>query len=193
MARGHQRNRGTSWRPWALVLLWVMVIWGHSLMPGDASSAESSVFVKAAQRVVYVIYQQHFALFDRLAQAHPHFLLSLTDPEVMHFYVRKAGHFSEYLVLACFTLNAVRRTLSGFLSGALAALLFWVATPCVDEWIQLHVPGRAGMLTDVLIDMSGFATGLVLGLVVWGVCAAIAWLFGLVAGGTRRAGDEGSW
>ncbi len=190
MARRQQRRHASPVRPWVVLLVWVAIIWGHSLMPGDTSSAESSVFIGLAQKAIYAIYQQHFALFDRLAAAHPHFLLSLTDPEVMHFYVRKAGHFSEYFVLACLTLNAARRTLPGPVWGTIVTLLFWTATPCVDEWIQLHVPGRAGAPIDVLIDMAGFGTGLALGLVAWAVCAAIAGMFGLLTGSLGSHGDE---
>ena len=34
--------------------------------------------------------------------------------------------------------------------------------PSIDETIQLFVPGRAGMITDVMIDCCGAATGVVL-------------------------------
>ena len=41
-------------------------------------------------------------------------------------------------------------------------LLFCLAVACVDETIQLFVPGRAGRLTDVGIDTLGAALGIVL-------------------------------
>lgn len=38
-------------------------------------------------------------------------------------------------------------------------------TAVIDETIQLNVPGRAGMITDVWLDFSGVLTGAVLMLV----------------------------
>ena len=47
----------------------------------------------------------------------------------------------------------------GALAHVLAAAI-WILAPCVDESIQLLVPGRAGMFGDVLIDMSGGILGM---------------------------------
>ena len=48
-----------------------------------------------------------------------------------------------------------------FIGIALLALTLaiWVLAPGVDECIQLTTPGRAGMFSDVLIDMAGGLTG----------------------------------
>ena len=46
---------------------------------------------------------------------------------------------------------------SGYASGGILLLI-----PSIDETIQLFVPGRAGMITDVMIDCCGAATGVVL-------------------------------
>ena len=40
--------------------------------------------------------------------------------------------------------------------------MFLLLIPSIDETIQLFVPGRAGMITDVMIDCCGAATGVVL-------------------------------
>ena len=62
--------------------------------------------------------------------------------------------------------------LLGLLMGRMSTLLRGKTYPgilglglgcaCIDETIQYYVPGRASMLTDVWIDFSGFATGLIL-------------------------------
>ena len=44
----------------------------------------------------------------------------------------------------------------------LCAAVFLLLIPSIDETIQLFVPGRAGMITDVMIDCCGAATGVVL-------------------------------
>ena len=46
----------------------------------------------------------------------------------------------------------IQRIPLGLLGAGLAAA-------CVDETIQLYVPGRASSLIDVWIDASGFAVG----------------------------------
>ena len=45
---------------------------------------------------------------------------------------------------------------------AVLAVEFLLLIPSIDETIQLFVPGRAGMITDVMIDCCGAATGVVL-------------------------------
>ncbi len=84
------------------------------------------------------------------------------DAGLMTHLVRKTAHVLEFLVLA-----------------VLVSLLFLrkkprVMIPCVliaglviasaDECIQYYVDGRAAMAADVLIDLSGAALGLLLGL-----------------------------
>ena len=76
------------------------------------------------------------------------------------------AHFSEYLVLGFITIVALRPRLAVPLFPAVLTVILWVAVPSVDEFIQLHVPGRAGMVTDVLIDMAGFAVGMVIARIV---------------------------
>ena len=81
--------------------------------------------------------------------------------QINHF-IRKAAHFTEFAVLGAlfftdFYLFDVRRTrcvIFGFLSGAAAAVF--------DEIHQIFVPGRAGMITDVLLDFAGVVTGCLL-------------------------------
>ena len=177
-----QDTQHTPLWPWVLLVLWVAVIWGHSLMPGDLSSVESSQFIEWAQKAAYVVVQSHHPLVDQFIAAHPNFVYSLASQETMHFYVRKLAHFSEYFVLGILAFNAVRATFRNPVLGLLALTGFWAGTPSIDEFIQLHVPNRAGQLRDVLIDMAGFGTGLVLSLLVFAVFAIIGGLFSLVFG-----------
>lgn len=72
--------------------------------------------------------------------------------------LRKIAHFIEFAGLAMLVFNAFRQTyghccpyLSFFVTAAYAA---------TDELHQLFVPGRAGMLTDVLIDSLGAAAAI---------------------------------
>ena len=81
---------------------------------------------------------------------------------VTNFVVRKCAHFTEYMVLGILATHAFdfegRHTFDVLLPTAVFLLLI----PSIDETIQLFVPGRAGMITDVMIDCCGAATGVVL-------------------------------
>ena len=121
-------------RGWVVALvLWVLFIWGNSLVPGDASSEESGFILE---------------LLAPLIRA-----LGVTDMDAAHTVLRKCGHFSEYLVLAVLAVRAFG------LDVFPLVVAIGVAVPCIDETIQRFVPGRCGAVGDVLIDMAGFATG----------------------------------
>lgn len=64
--------------------------------------------------------------------------------------LRKAAHMAEYAVLYWLS----RRALSG--SGP-KAFLFTVVYAVSDEWHQTFVPGRAGAVSDVVVDAAGAA------------------------------------
>ena len=154
------RNLSRRTLAWgAALLLWVGFVWGHSLVGGAASSAESG-------RVV--------ALLRPLFEA-----TGVTDLDLMTFVVRKCAHFSEYAVLGGIartfwtrvsrelgsraSLSRHRVLLAGLV---LTALVFLLLIPSIDETIQLFVPGRSGSPRDVAIDLAGVATG-----------ALLTWLF----------------
>lgn len=127
-------------RAWtAAFVIWLCVVWGHSLMQGDASSAESSAFVDLVR-----------PLFE---------LFGLHDETLMSFIVRKTAHFTEYAILMFITHGMVRAWFGKTRAALVAALAVWILAPCIDETIQLFIPGRAGAFRDSLIDMSGGATG----------------------------------
>lgn len=123
-------------------------MWSRSLKPGDASLGDSTFVVDLVR-----------PLFGALG---------VTDGDLMQFIVRKLAHFSEYLVmgvLAFLALPDLRgRDFKGRRGAAVACALIVVLVPCADECIQLFVPGRSGMVRDVLIDMVGAVCGLALSL-----------------------------
>jgi len=73
---------------------------------------------------------------------------------VIEFFLRKATHFSVFALLAASWYRVFRHRL------AFAAALPWSAffsllTAVLDEWHQTFTPDRTGMVTDVLLDLSG--------------------------------------
>ena len=130
-------------RKWALAACaMVLVIWGNSLVPGTGSGSLSLSIMESIRGFLQT--------------------LGLPYEWVTNFVVRKCAHFTEYMVLGILATHAFdlegRRTFDVLLPTAGFLLL----VPSIDETIQLFVPGRAGMITDVMIDCCGATTGVVL-------------------------------
>lgn len=84
--------------------------------------------------------------------------------ESVHAVLRKAGHLTEYAVLAALLVRALRRpgrTPASIATTALAASFAWAV---LDEWHQSFVPSRTASAGDVAIDTAGAALGLTLAL-----------------------------
>ena len=97
----------------------------------------------------------------------PH--ISDATAELIHHFIRKCAHFTEYACLALLILRTLNHSISRGLSpwswrlfACVVGLVFLYASS--DEFHQAFVPTRTPAFTDVLIDTSGGTTGL---LVVW--------------------------
>lgn len=113
-------------------LLWLMLIFGHSLLPATVSRAESGGLLAVVQTVF---------------------------PWISHTLLRKLGHITEYAILGV-GLTGLFSNRKGFsLPKPLAAGLF--AALC-DETIQLFVAGRSGEVRDIWIDLAGLLLGTLL-------------------------------
>ena len=83
---------------------------------------------------------------------------------LIHLLVRKAGHLTEYAILALFAARAFRTSTREFLRTRWfwVALLFVVAYSLSDEFHQSFVPSRTASIYDSMIDSVGGLTALVL-------------------------------
>jgi VanZ family protein len=133
MAEWHRR------RNWFVLLLGLCCIWifANSLFDGGISSALSG-------HVLYLLQKA----FSRLGG----------NPDILTMHrIRKVAHFLQYAMLGMLLF------LSNPKSGKrwLYPPLFWGLTiALLDECLQLLVPGRAGMVQDVLLDFSGVIFGI---------------------------------
>lgn len=83
--------------------------------------------------------------------------------EIVHYYIRKTGHFLGYgLVSLCFfhgwrrTLSPVgRRIHSLWFRSAVFAVVCTILVASADEYHQTFLPGRTGRVADVGIDTCG--------------------------------------
>lgn len=122
-----------------LMVLYVGFIFNNSITPAIESSKQSG-------RVLGMV----LATFR---------LLGLDSAMVTEHIIRKMAHFTEYFLMGVLLWNCLR---SYMLTGKLWLVLqLWLITviPLTDETIQLFSEGRAGMISDVWLDVSGAALG----------------------------------
>ena len=120
-----------------ITVIVMAVIFVHSAMPGDASTAESDVIVLRILK------------------------FSGMDHDFVSFLVRKAAHCAVYMVLGgCLMLNVI--DLVKWKASRAARTLAWAAGTfyaATDELHQSFVAGRNGSMFDVCLDSVGVLVG----------------------------------
>ena len=119
-----------------LLICCLVFIWGNSLLPGWISGAISDF----AKKILELLF----------AQGEP-------GPENGGFLLRKLAHFTEFTALGmclCWLFGMLGK-------GRLLPLFCGAAAACVDETIQIFVPGRVSSLRDVCIDSCGVLLGVI--------------------------------
>ena len=130
-----------------LIVANLAFIWGNSLVTGEDSGNLSGGI---------------------LAWLNGFLGLDESGADVLHLLIRKAAHFTEFACLGA--LVTWRRRLGGEQKTVALPILWGMAAAVVDESIQMFTPDRGPSLTDVWIDTSGVATGmmlLILGQYLW--------------------------
>lgn len=174
--------------PWITVGVWVCVIWGHSVMNSVASGMESQMVVGLVRGFINWFLSLDFGWVRSILKAHPELSWIFGNNEQLHFYVRKAGHFVEYFILGQLVLRACRRTIDVPRQFAVALCALWICTPFIDETIQLFIPGRDGQIFDMLLDMGGYASGILIALPFIGLAALTRMIATAVAGVKKGEG-----
>ena len=125
----------------ALLVANLALIWGNSLLSGADSGAVSGGVVEWLMGLLGV------------PEAHE---------ELVHTLIRKAAHFTEFACLGM--LLCWRFGMAGERGAKIAYLpvLWAMAAALTDETIQMFTPDRGPSLTDVWIDTSGAAAGMML-------------------------------
>jgi VanZ family protein len=87
---------------------------------------------------------------------------------LLHYFIRKTGHVTEYFILSLLVLRGIRAGKRGVTIGwALAAIAVVGCYAALDEFHQSFVPGRTAAVSDVLLDTAGgVAAQVVVGLVI---------------------------
>ena len=125
----------------------LFLIFGFSAQNGDTSgslSFEISLFLVKLASPLLPAAMSETVLYERA--------------ELIHYFVRKAAHMTEYFLLALSLQLPLTAWLSGWLKPKLRILTGFAATvlfAALDEFHQTFVPGRSGNFTDVCIDSTG--------------------------------------
>lgn len=119
-----------------LLVFNIVFIWGNSLLPAEISSKISGFVRDLLQSVVGGSGEETLIQGDG--------------------WLRKLAHFSEFTCL-----GALWCWLVGMYSGRnlWKPLVLGLGVACVDECIQIFVPGRGPRVTDVGIDFLGVCLG----------------------------------
>ena len=129
---------------WALCVLWMLVIFMMSAMPGDVSGEQSGFVTELIEKALT------FVLGAQTAERIP--------MDTLELIVRKCAHMGEYAIL--FGLWAHALSLSGAKRPAVTALIVCAAYAASDEFHQCFSDGRGPSPVDVMIDTVGAAIAL---------------------------------
>ena len=128
-------------------ILLLFLIFGFSAQDGESSgslSFEISLFlVKLASPFLPTAMSEE-VLLERA--------------ELIHYFVRKAAHMTEYFLLTLSLQLPLTAWFSDKLAPKLRIVIGFAATvlfAALDEFHQTFVPGRSGNFTDVCIDSTG--------------------------------------
>ena len=135
----HSKNRLSRYGP--------LVVWAALIFIGSSSVLSGSNTSVVLQPVLW--------LFPHASEA----TLAL-----IHFLLRKAGHLTEYAILALLAARAFRTSSQELLRTRWfwISLLLVVAYSLSDEFHQSFVPSRTASIYDCMIDSVGGVTALVL-------------------------------
>ena len=116
-------------------------IWGNSLMTGAESGNLSGGI---------------------LAWLNSFLSLGEEGAEILHYFIRKAAHFTEFACLGALLAWRFGMEHHKGIHLAVFSLFGGLLAACTDETIQIFVDGRGSSLIDVWIDTCGTAAGIAL-------------------------------
>jgi len=137
------RNRRRLWRYGPLIVWAALIFIGSSNV---LSASNTSTLVRVVRWLIPTADDEKLALF--------------------HFLIRKAGHLTEYGILALLAARAFRTSARELLRSHWfwAAFVFAAAYSLTDEFHQSFVASRTGSIYDSMIDSAG---GLIALTILW--------------------------
>ncbi len=118
--------------------LWIAFIWFHSAFNAETSGAESNFILD---------------FLNNLLKS-----LGLSYEFTSHI-IRKSAHFCEFAMLGFLSLWTARSFKKCIFKNLMPVGFVCLFTAVSDEYLQLYIPGRAGMVEDVVLDFCGALAG----------------------------------
>lgn len=125
-----------------LIIIGIIInlfIWTNSVLPGKESGALSG-------GITHMVY-------DFLASMNIN--VEIND---LSLFIRKFAHFSEFLLLGLVWIVIIKE----FKHKYFIAIFYGMMVAVIDEFIQYFIPGRVSSVFDVLIDVLGVLTGILI-------------------------------
>lgn len=135
------KRRWYMWLLMAAFILWIGVIWCFSMQNSTASSGVSNGILRKILHLFQVTVDSSREL-------------------ELELILRKTAHMAEFAILAILSASAFQST--GGMHPVYKAHAACIAVAIIDEVHQLFVPGRTGLVNDVVIDIIGACAGLFL-------------------------------
>ena len=130
---------------WYWISAWLPVALGIAVIAFESTEYMAAVYTSGPLRWLFE------AIFGHVNNA---------SWDLLHFFIRKSGHFLGYGLIGLAWLRAWWMTLphSRFLHDALLAILGTALVASADEWHQTFLPDRTGTPWDALLDCCGAIT-----------------------------------
>lgn len=125
----------------AITVVLIFFIWIQSCLPANASGKESSWVLNVLNTIA------EFVGIKSAFTSHT---------------IRKLAHFTEFAMLGIFLLLTVNTFKLNRLKKYFFVFAGCLSVAVCDECIQLIIPGRAGMIKDVILDFTGAFFGIIL-------------------------------
>lgn len=122
-------------------ILWIAFIFFNSMQTGTDSGQMSGILVGWVDDILQAINIQ-------------------VDVAILSIWIRKLAHLFEYFVLGVLMYYVVTQYNIDFKRTIIYSFSIALLVSIIDEVIQTFVAGRAGLLTDVLIDALGVIIGI---------------------------------
>ncbi len=147
---GIKKKKMISLLPFSLCIVIMVIIYVFSSQNGSISSQLSIKVSRLFARIIY---------FD-FGDFPPE--LQRTITEGLHGFVRKAAHFTVFSFLGFCIFMSLKLIISSYgISFILSAMVCFLYAG-FDEFRQLHITGRAGQFSDVLLDTAGSVSGIII-------------------------------
>jgi VanZ family protein len=131
-----------------VILLYIQIFW-FSNLPVEISQQQSLTLTEIVVNFL-----------ERTLSIDLPFNDSYTQIMQLDLLVRKTAHFLEYALLAVLLYSIALVWEKKGLGAVLLVLALAVLLAVADEWHQTYVPGRSGLVSDVIIDSVGAICGM---------------------------------